>query len=75
MIIQMNYSTKGRKYFMFEDIRKVGCLVDKVRTNFIYLFFFIFINLFNFFVQFFYANFILSSGFLNNKCSFGQTLL
>ena len=37
-IIPMNYLTKGRKYLMFVDIRKVGCFEGKVwflNANFI----------------------------------------
>ena len=29
----MNYFTKGQKYLMFVDIRKVGFLVDKSQFN------------------------------------------
>ena len=39
IITPMNYITKGRKYLMLVGLRKVGCLVDKERINFIQLFF------------------------------------
>ena len=61
----MSSLIKGQKYLMFVDIRKVGCLVDKLQFNYIlfiylsYLFFNICFILFFMVIVFFLVVFLI----------------